>query len=199
MLDVISVFLIYWNLFVVANKLLYSQSCGFSSSHIQIWELDHKEDWAPKNCCVQTVVLEKTLESPLDCKEIKPVNPKGNQSWIFIGKIDAEAEAPVLWPPDAESQHIWKDPEAGKDWRQEEKGTIKDEMVGWHHQLNGHEFEQTPGDGKGQGCLACYSSWGHKESNTTEQLNNNYLPTYLSILICLVFVSIQPYLYCLNI
>ena len=190
MLDVISVFLIYWNLFVVANKLLYSQSCGFSSSHIQIWELDHKEDWAPKNCCVQTVVLEKTLESPLDCKEIKPVNPKGNQSWIFIGKIDAEAEAPVLWPPDAESQHIWKDPEAGKDWRQEEKGTIKDEMVGWHHQLNGHEFEQTPGDGKGQGCLACYSSWGHKESNTTEQLNNNYLPTYLSILICLVFVSI---------
>ena len=199
MLDVISVFWIYWNLFVVANKLLYSQSCGFSSSHIQMWELGHKEDWAPKNCCVQTVVLEKTLESPLDCKEIKPVNPKGNQSWIFIGKIDAEAEAPVLWPPDAESQHIWKAPEAGKDWRQEEKGTIKEEMVGWRHRLNGHEFEQTPGDGKGQGCLACYSSWGHRESNTTEQLNNNYLSTYLSILICLVFVSIQPYLYCWNI
>ena len=118
------------------------------------------------------VVLEKTLESPLDCKEIKPVNPKGNQPWVFIRRTDAEAETPVFWPPDVKSWLIRKDPDAGKDWRQEEKGMTEDEMVGWHHQLNGHEFEQAPGDGEGQGILACYSTWGHKELDTTEQMNN---------------------------
>ena len=117
--------------------------------------------------CFRTVVLEKTLESPLDFKEIKPVNTEGNQSWIFIGRTDAEAEAPI-----AKSQHIRKDPDAGKDWRQEEKGTIEDEMVGWYHQLNGHEFEQAPGDGEGQGNLACFSPWGRKGLDMTDQLNN---------------------------
>ena len=104
-------------------------------------ELDYKENWAPKNWCFWTVVLEKTLESPLDCKEIQPVHPKGNQSWLFIGRTDAEAETPILWPPDAKSWHIGKDPDAGKEWRQEKKGMTEDEMVGWYHQLNGHEFE----------------------------------------------------------
>ena len=108
----------------------------------------------------RTVVLEKTLESPLDCKEIKPIKPNGNQSWIFTGRTDAEAEAPIIWPPDGKSQLIGKDPDAGRDWRQEEKGTTEDEMVGWDHQLNGHEFEQAPGDGEGQGSLVCYSPWG---------------------------------------
>ena len=124
-----------------ADKGLSSQSYGFSSSHVWMWELDYKESWALKNWCFWTVVLEKTLESPLDCKEIKPVNPKGNHSWAFIGRPDAEAETPILWPPDMTSWLIWKDPDAGKDWRQEEKGTTEDEMVGWHHRLNGHEFE----------------------------------------------------------
>ena len=131
----------------------YSQSYGFSSSHVWMWELDHKEGWAPKNWCFWTVVLEKTLESPLDCKEIKLVNLKGNQSWIFIGKTDAEAETPILCPPDVKNWLIWKDADAGKDWRQEEKGMTEDEMVRWHHQLNGHEFKQTPGDGEEQGGL----------------------------------------------
>ena len=148
----------------MANIGPYSQSYGFSSSHVQMWELDHKA-WALKNWCFRTVVLEKTLESPLDCKEIKPVNPKGNQSWIFIGRTDAEAKALILWLPDAKSQIIGKDPETGKDWGQEEKGTTKDEMVGWYHRLNGHEFEQTPGDGEGQGSLAYCSPRGHKESD----------------------------------
>ena len=120
-----------------------------------MWELDHKEGWAPKNWCFWTVVLEKTLESPLDCKESKPVNTKGNQSWTFIGRTDAEAEAPILWSPDVKSQLIGKDPDAEKDWRQEEKGTTEDEMVGWHHQFNEHEFEQTLGDGEGQGSPMC--------------------------------------------
>ena len=115
-----------------ANKGLYSQSYGFSSTHIQIWELDHKEGWAPKNWCFRTVVLEKTLESPLNCKEIEPVNPKGNQPWIFIGRTDAETEAPIFWPPDAKSQLIGKDPDPGKDWGQE-KEEREDEMIGWHH------------------------------------------------------------------
>ena len=127
------------------NKGLYSQSYGFSSSHVWMWELDHKEGWALKNQWFWTVVLEKTLESPLDCKEIKPVNPKGNKSWIFIRKTDVEAETPILWPPDVKNWLIGKDPDAGKDWRQEEKGMIEDEMVGWHHWLNEHEFEQAPG------------------------------------------------------
>ena len=140
-----------------ANKVVSSQSYGFSSSHVWIWELDHKESWVMKNWCFWTVVLEKTLESPLDCKEIQPVHPKGNQSWIFIGRIDAESKIPILWPPDAKSWLTGKDPDAGRDWRQEEKGTTKDEMVGWHHQLNGHEFEQALGVGGRQGRLACFS------------------------------------------
>ena len=119
------------------------------------------------------VVLEKTLESPLGCKKIKSVNLKGNQLWIFTGRTDAEAEAPTLRPPDLKSQLIGKDPDAGKDWGQEEKGMTEDEMVGWHHWLNGHEFEQIPGDSEGQGILACYSPWGHKELDTTEPLNSN--------------------------
>ena len=137
-----------------------------------MWELDHKESWVPKNWCFWTVVLEKTLESPLDCKEIIPVNPKGNQSWIVIRRTDAEVEAPTLWPPDANSQFIRKDPDAGKDWRQE-KGETEDEMVGWHHWLNGQEFEQTLGDGERQGSLACCNPRSHKELDTTEWLNNN--------------------------
>ena len=108
-----------------------------------MWELDYKESWVLKNWCVWTVVLEKTLESPLDCKEIKPVHPKGNQPWIFIGRTDAEAEVPILWPPDVKSQLIRKEPDVGKDWSQEEKGTTEDEMVGWHHWFTGHKFEQT--------------------------------------------------------
>ena len=117
------------------------------------------------------MVLEKTLESPLDSKEIQPVHPTGNQCWVFIGRTDVEAETPILWPPDANSWLIWKDPGAGKDWGQEEKGTTEDEMVGWHHQLSGHEFEWTPGVGDGQGGLACCSPWGRKESDMTERLN----------------------------
>ena len=112
---------------------------GFSSGHVWMWELDYKESWAPKNWCFWTVVLEKTLESPLDCTEIQPVHPKGNQSWVFVGRTDVEAETPILWPPDARSWLIWKDSDSGKDWGQE-KGTTEDEMVGWHHRLNGHEF-----------------------------------------------------------
>ena len=124
------------------------------------------------------MVLEKTLESPLDCKKIKPVNPKGDQSWIFIGRTDAEAEALILWPPDAKNwKRLWKDlgkdSDAGKDWRQEEKGMTEHEMVGWHHWLNGHKFEQTPGDNEGQGSLACCIPWGYKESDTTERVNNS--------------------------
>ena len=153
------------------NKGLSSQSYGFPGSHIWIWELDYKESWAPKNWCFWTVVLEKTLVSPLDCKEIQPVNPKGNQSWIFIRRTDIEAETPILWPPDAKNWLIGKDPDAGKDWRQEEKGMTQDEMVGWSHQLNGHEFEWTPGVGDGQGTLVCCGPWGHRESDTTERLS----------------------------
>ena len=133
-----------------------SQSYGFSSSHVWMWELDYKESWALKNWCFWTVVLEKTLESPLDCKEIQSVHPKGNQSWIFIGRTDAEAETLILWPPDVKNWLIGKDPDAEKDWRQE-KGTTEDEMLRWHHWLNGHEFEQVLGVGDGQGSLACYS------------------------------------------
>ena len=140
---------------------LSSQSYGFSSSPVWIWEVDRKEGWVLKNWCFWTVVLEKTLESPLDGKEIQPVDPKGNQSWIFIGRTDAEA--PILWPLDGKNWLIWKDPDAGKDLRQEEKGMTENEMVGWHHRLNGHEFEQAPGDGKGQGSLVCCSPRGGKE------------------------------------
>ena len=124
-----------------ANKGPSGQGYGFSSGHVWMWELDCEENWVPKNWCFWTVVLEKTLKSPLDCKEIKPVPPKGNQSWVFIGRADAEAETPTLWPPDAESWLTGKDPDAWRDWGQEEKGTTEDEMAGWHHQLDGHEFE----------------------------------------------------------
>ena len=121
-----------------------------------MWEFDYKESWAPKNWCFWTIVLEKTLENPLEGKEIQPVHPKGNQPWIFIGRTDVEAETPILWLPDAKNWLIWKYPDAGKDWRQEEKGMTEDEMVGWHHQLSGHEFEQAPGDGEGQGSLTVH-------------------------------------------
>ena len=153
-----------------ADKGLSSQSYGFPSSHVWMWELDCKENWEPNNWCFWTAVLEKTLESLLDCK-IKPVNPKGNQLRIFIGRTDAEAEVPILWPPDAKNWLIGKDPNAEKDWGQEEKGMAGDEMVGWHHWLNGHEFEQTLGDGEGQGSLVRCSPWGRKESDMTERLN----------------------------
>ena len=133
-----------------------------------MWELDYNEIWVLKNWCFWSVVLEKTLESPLDCKEIKSVHPKGNQSWIFIGRTEAKAETPKLWPPDAKNWFTGKDP--GKDWRQE-KGTAKDETVGWHHWLNGHELEQAPGVGDGQGSLACCNPWGCKESDMTDWLN----------------------------
>ena len=123
------------------NKGLSSQSNGFSSSHVWMWELDYKESWAPRNWCFWTVVLEKTLESPLDSKEIQPVHPKGNQSWMFIGRTDAKAETPIVWPPDAKNWLIWKDHDAGKDWRWKKKGTTEDEMIWWHHRLNGHAFE----------------------------------------------------------
>ena len=135
-----------------------------------MWELGYKESCVLQNWCFSTVVLEKTLESPLDFKEIQPVNPKGNQSWIFIERTDAEAETPILWPPDTKSHLIRKDSDAGKDWSQEEKGMTEDEMVGWHHRLDGHDLEQTPGDSEGQGSLACCSPWGHKESDMTEGL-----------------------------
>ena len=128
-----------------ANKGLYSQSYGFFSSHVWMWELVNKENWAPKNWCFWTVVLEKTLESPLDCKESQPVHPKADQSWIFTGRTDAEAEAPILWPPDVKKWLIEKAPHAGKDWRQKEKGATEDEMVRWHHWLYGREFEHAPG------------------------------------------------------
>ena len=124
-----------------ANKGPSSQTYGFSISHVQMRKLDYKESWVPKNWCFWTVVLEKTLESPLDCKEIQPVHPNGNQSWIFIGRTDAEAETPILWPPDVKNWLIRKDPDAEKDWRQEEKGTTEDEMAGWHHWLNGCESQ----------------------------------------------------------
>ena len=134
-------------------------------------DLDHKESWVPKNWCFWTMVLERTLEHPLGCKEIQPVHLKGNQPWIVIGRTDAETEAPILWLPDAKNWLIGKDPDVWKDWRQEKKGTTEDEIVGWHHWLDGHEAEQTLGIGDRQWSLACCSPWGHKESDMTEQLN----------------------------
>ena len=142
-----------------ADKGPFSQSYVFSTSHVWMWELNHKESWVPKNWCFWLVVLEKTLESSLNCKEIQLVNPKGNQSWIFIGRTDDEAEAPILWPPNAKNWIIGKDPYVRKDWRQGEKWMTEDEMIGWHYQLNGHEFEQTLGDSEGQESLACCSPW----------------------------------------
>ena len=156
---------------ILPTKGLSSQSYGFPSSHVWMWELHYKESWALKNRCFWTVVLEKTLESPLECKEIQQVHPKGSQSWIVIGRTDAEDETPILWPPDAKNWLTEKDPDAGKDWRQEEKGLADDDMVGWYHQLDEHEFEQAPGVGDGWGSLVCCSPWGRKESDMTERLN----------------------------
>ena len=136
-----------------------------------MWELDCAEIWAPKHWCFWTVVLEKTLESPLDCKEIQPVHPTEDKSWVFIGRTDAEAETPILWPPHVKSWLTGKDPDAGRDWGQEEKGTTEDEVAGWHHWLDGHEFEWTPGVGDGQGGLVCCVSWSRKESDMIERLN----------------------------
>ena len=147
----------------------------------------YKESWAPKNWCFWTVVLEKTLESPLDCKEIQPVHPEGNQSWIFIGRADAEGETQILWPPDVNNWLIGKDPDAGKDWRLEEKGMTKDEVVGRHHRLYGHEFEWALGAGGGQGSLECCSPWGCKESDRTEWLN------WVSLRIKLILYPCWPY------
>ena len=152
-----------------ANKDLSSQSYGFSSGHVWLWELDRKESWALKNWCFWTVVLQKTLESPLDCKEIHPVHLKENQSWVFIGRTDAEAEAPILWPPDAKNWLIGKDPDAGQDWRQEEKGTTEDEMVGWRHWLNGHELGQALRVHDGQGSLA-----GYMQSMGSQRVGHNW-------------------------
>ena len=155
---------------IFANKGPSSQSYGFPSSHVQMWELNHKESWALKNWCFGTVVLEKTLASPSDSKEIKPVNPKGNKLWIFIGRTDAGAEAPIFWPPDMKSWLTGKDPvgkDDGKHWRQKEKGVALDEIVRQCLWLSAYEFEQTLGDSEGQGSLVCCSPWGHKESDTT--------------------------------
>ena len=147
--------MIYINL---PTKVHLVKAKVFFSNHIWMWELDYTERWVHKNSCFWAVVLERTLENPLDCTELRPVNPKGNQSWIFVGRTDIEAEAPILWPPDVKNWLIWKDPDAGKDWRQEEKGTTEDKMAGWHHWLDGRESEWTLGVGDGQGGLACCDS-----------------------------------------
>jgi len=162
-----------------ASKGPSSQSYGFSSSHVWMWELDYKESWALKNWCFWTVVLEKTLESPLDCKEIKPVLSKGDQFWVFIGRTDVEAETPILWLPDVKNWLIGKDPDAGKGWRQEEKGTTEDKMAGWHHQLDGHEFEQA------WQMVKDREAWhavvhGVTESDMTERLNRTESMWYVS-------------------
>ena len=173
-----------------ANKGPSSQASGFSSSHVWMWELDYKKSWASNNWCFWTVVLEKILESPLDCKEIQPVHPKRNQSWIFFGRTDGEAETPILWPTDVKSWLTGKAPDAGKDWGREEMGTTEDEMVGWNHRLHGQGFGWTPGVGDGQGGLACCSSWGCKESDTTEWLDWTELMLHsiiykaISVLLC---------------
>ena len=154
-----------------ADKGPSSQGYGFSSGHIWMWKLDCEESWAPRNWCFWTVMLEKTLESSLDCMEIQPVHSEGDQPWDFFGRTDAKAETPVLWPPHVKSWLIGKDFDAGRDWEQEEKGMTEDEVAGWHHGLDGRESEWTPGVGDGQGGLVCCVSWGHKESDITERLN----------------------------
>ena len=156
----------------VYNLLCLTGVYIFFHCHVWIWESDHKEGWTLKNWCFRSVVLGKTLESPLNCKEMKSVSPKGSQSWIFIRRTDAEAL--ILWPPDVKNRLIRKYPEAGKDCRQDEKGVTEDKMAGWHHWLNGHEFEQVLGDGEGQGSLAYCSPWAHKELAMTAWLNNSY-------------------------
>ena len=160
-----------------------------------MWELNYKESWALKNWCFWTVVLEKTLESPLDSKEFQPVHPKGNQSWILIGRTYAKSEAPILWLPDGKNWLTGKDPDAGQDWRQEEKGMTEDEMVGWHHWLNGHEFQQALGAGDEQGSLACCSTWGHKVLDTTEQMNWTECQLVSEIVLSYVGASLS-FLFC---
>ena len=173
----------------LANKCPSSQGYGFSSGPVWMRELDCEEGWAPKNWCFWTVVLEKTLESPLDCKEIQPVHSKGDQSWVFFGRCSlefhAKAETLILWPPHAKSWLIGKDSDAERDWGQEEKGTTEDEMAGWHHWLDGREFEWTPGVGDGQGGLACCNPWGHKESDMTGWQNW----TELTLIFSFIFPS----------
>ena len=154
---------------ILPAKVQIVKATVFSSSHVQMWGTIKKAEHQRVNTF--QLLLEKAIDSPLDCKELKPVHPKGNQSWIFIGRTDAEAEAPILWPPDAKNWLISKDPDAGKGWRQEEKGAREDEMVGRHHRHNGCEFEQAPGVGDGQGGLASCSPRGRKESDATEGLN----------------------------
>ena len=155
---------------------LYSQGYGFPSGHVWMWELDCEESWAPKNWCFWTVVLEKMLQSNLDSKEIQPVHPKGDQTWVFIGRTDTEAETPILWPTHAKSWLIGKDPDAGRDWGQEEKGTTEDEMAGWHHRLDGHEFEWTLVVDDGQGGLACCYSWGQSQTRLSDWTEFYVLP-----------------------
>ena len=154
----------------LSTKVCLVKAMVFSCGHVWMWDLDCEEGWVPKNWCFWTVVLEKTLESPLDCKEIQPVHSKRDQPWDIFGRYDAKAETPVLWPPHVKSWLIGKDSDAGRDWGQEEKGTTEDEMAGWHHGLDGRESGWTPGVGDGQGGQACCNSWGHKESDTTERL-----------------------------
>ena len=151
-----------------------------------MWELDCEESWAPKNWCFWTVMLEKTLESPLDCKEIQTVHSKGDQSWVFFGRNDAKAETLALWPPPAKSWFIGKDSDAGRDWGQEEKGTTEDGMAGWHHRLDGHEFVWIPGTGDGEGGLVCCNSWGHKELDMPERLKRTELTEGRSRGLCMV-------------
>ena len=154
-----------------ADQGPYSQDYGLSSSHVWLWKVDHKEGRAPENWCFWTLVLEKTLESPLDSRQIKPDNLKGNQPWILIGWTDAQA--PIFWSPDVNNWFIEKDPDVGEDWRQKKKKGTENEMVGWYHRCDGHELEQTPGDGEGQGDLACCNPWGCKESDMSRRLKNN--------------------------
>ena len=176
---------------MVFSRQEYWFAISFHSGPCFVRTLHHKESWAPKNWCFWTVVLEKTLESPLDCKEIQPVHPKGNQSWILIGRTDAEAETPILWPLDVKNWLTGKDPDAGKDWGQEEKGMTEDEMVGWYHRLDGHGFEQAPGVDDGQGSLASCIPWGWKElvmSNWTElnvqyPINCNLWPFFVALIL----------------
>ena len=169
-----------------------------------MWELDYKESWALKNWSFWTVVLEKTPESPLDCKEIQPVHSKGDQPWMFFGRNDTKAETPILWPPHAKSWLIGKDSDAGRDWGQEEKGTAEDEMAGWHHRLDRREFEWTPGVGDGQGALVYCDSWGSKELDTTERLNWTELkPVFYKCTSCTLglgfILRLLPVLYTLSI
>ena len=182
----------------LADRSPHSQRYGLSSSHVWMWELDHKEDWAPKNWCFWTVVSEKTLESPSDCKEIKPADSKVNQPWVFIGKNEAESEASILWPPDAKSQLIRKHPDAEKDWRLE-KGMTEDEMIGWHHRLDGHEFEQALADSEGQGSQACCSLWGSQRVGHDWAAEQQQIPKILNKpSLTIPFLEIYPIQYVRN-